>query len=93
MLNVRGVGSPLAARRDTNENTFLRNGVKMIFRGGPSVLPGLSVISRVCIVFRCGAGGPGSALTTPSGCSKALTPDPTAPCAQPTQLSCWILPL
>ena len=52
MFNVRGMGCPLAARRDTNENTFLRNGVKMIFRGGPSVRPGLSVTSRVCVVFR-----------------------------------------
>lgn len=42
----------MAARRDTSENTFLRNGVKMIFRGGPSVRPGLSVTSRVCVVFR-----------------------------------------
>lgn len=51
MLNVRDMGSPLAARRDTNENTFLRNGVKTIFRGGPSVRPELSVISRLCVVF------------------------------------------
>lgn len=49
MLNVRGMGSPLAARRDTNENTFLRNGVKTIFRGGPSVRPELSVIPRVVL--------------------------------------------
>ena len=30
---------------------FLRNGVKMVFRGGPSVQPGLSVTSSECVVL------------------------------------------
>lgn len=89
--SVKGdTGSPLAARRDANKNfriNFLEMGVKMIFRGGPSVWPVLSVTSRVCVVLTSVVLGPQVSTQGPIRMQEnPSVQTPPAPCPQPTQL-------
>ena len=58
---------------------FLRNGVKTVFRGGPSVQPGLSVTSSECVVLRSVVLGAPVLHSQPRQDAATLSPRPYHP--------------